>query len=86
MGKDTIRDDMQWRTFYQPGVAVNACPFIPPAFLGIGIYTYGNGIHIVTICCIRRDVDIHGCITAPVAMQYGSVNPDRGMCGNTVEL
>ena len=71
---------------HQPGVAVKACAFIPPAFLRHGIHPDGDDIHFVAESGERRDVHIDRGVAAPIALRQHTVDPDRGVRGNAVEL
>ena len=86
LGKDSIRGDMDGGTFGQPCVSVDSRPFVPPAFLSIGIDPDGNGIEFVTVSGQGSEIDRERGVPAPVPVNEGAVNPYGAVGRNTIKL
>ena len=77
---------MDGGTFGQPSVSVDSRPFVPPAFLSIGIDPYGNGIEFVTVSGQGSEIDRERGVPAPVPVNEGAVNPYGAVGGNAIKL
>ena len=83
---DAVGDDVHRTAFHEPGVAIDARAFIPPAFHRVGVHAHGNRVHGVAVLRHRRDVDVERRVAAPVACQDRAVEPHGAVRGHAVEL
>ncbi len=69
-----------------PGVAIDAGAFVPPALHGVGINANDQRVERFAIGHKRRNIDIDRVIPRPVAVNQSAIQPDRRMCRNAVQL
>ena len=86
MREHAIGRDMECRALHQPSVAVNTGSLIPPALLSFSVHTHRHRIQVVPVGGIGRDINIHGSIATPVAVEYRAVHPNSSVRGDTVKL
>jgi hypothetical protein len=86
MGVDAVAHDVHRRALHQPGVAVEAAAFVPPALKGVGIDPHRDHVGLVAIAGEGGHVDVAGRIAAPVVRHDVAVEPDGGGGGDAVEL
>ena len=70
----------------EPGVAINAGAFIPPALHVLGVHPDGNRVHVVAVSRHRCDINVERSITAEVVADRRSIEIHRAMRRHAIEL
>ena len=86
VGMQPVGGDVQRVALDEPGVAVDAGAFVPPAFLRVGVDPHGDRVHVVAVAQVGRDVDGAAVVARPVAVDDDAVDPHRAVRGDRVEL
>ena len=83
---DAIRNDMNRVTLDEPGVTIDARALVPPTLHRLSIHSDDERVQGVPIEREGSDVHVDARIAAPISVDQGAVQPDRGVSRNSIQL